>query len=119
MGARFVWSFLITSNPFTTMALLFAIGVVEMIIVTFWTQLVVETRVFMSGIVTLVNVLIWYYVLERIVSDISNVGLIIAYAVGCALGTMIATTLSLPRYRSVWEQWIKSRTHAMHAGSRV
>ena len=98
------------------MALLFGIGVIEMIIVTFWTQLVIETRVFMSGAVTLVNVLIWYYVLERIVSDISNVGLIIAYAVGCALGTMIATALSLPRYRSVWEQWIRPTQTPAHTG---
>jgi hypothetical protein len=77
------------------MALLFIIGVVEMVIVTFWTKLVAETRVLASGLITLVNIFIWYYVLETIVNDISNWRLIVLYALGCALGTMLAGALSL------------------------
>lgn len=70
---------------------LFFIGVLEMIIVTFWTKLVVETRVIASGVVTMINVLIWYYVLQAIVDDINNWKLVVLYAFGCAVGTVIST----------------------------
>ncbi|MFA6183940.1 MAG: DUF5698 domain-containing protein [Parcubacteria group bacterium] len=70
---------------------LFFVGVIEMIIVTLWTKLVVKTRVLASGMVTLVNILIWYYVLQRIVDDINNWKLVVLYAIGCATGTAIST----------------------------
>lgn len=72
--------------------MLFFIGVLEMIIISVWTKTVSETKVVVSGVVTLINVVIWYYVLQEIVNDISNWQLIALYAVGCAIGTM-ATTL--------------------------
>lgn len=87
-----------------TMITLFFVGLVDMIIVTVWTRVVVETRVLMSGVMTLLNVLIWYYVLEKIVSDISNIWLVVFYAVGCAIGTMIATAISTPTYLEQWEK---------------
>lgn len=62
-----------------------------MIIVTLWTKMVVETRVLASGMVTMVNILIWYYVLQRIVDDINNWQLVLLYAFGCAVGTVIST----------------------------
>ena len=70
---------------------LFFVGVIEMIIVTLWTKLVVKARVLASGLVTLVNIVIWYYVLQRIVDDINNWKLVMLYALGCALGTIIST----------------------------
>ncbi len=70
---------------------LFFVGVVEMIIVTLWTKMVVETRVVASGAVTMVNILIWYYVLQKIVDDIDNWQLVFLYAFGCAVGTVIST----------------------------
>ncbi len=70
---------------------LFFVGVLEMIIVTLWTKLVVETRVVASGVITMVNILIWYYVLQAIVDDISNWRLVLLYAFGCAVGTVIST----------------------------
>jgi len=70
---------------------LFFIGVLEMIIATLWTKMVVETRVLASGMVTMVNILIWYYVLQRIVDDINNWQLVLLYAFGCAVGTVIST----------------------------
>ena len=62
-----------------------------MIIVTLWTKLVVKTRIMASGAVTMINVLIWYYVLQSIVDDISNWKLVFLYAFGCAIGTVIST----------------------------
>lgn len=62
-----------------------------MIIVTFWTKLVVKTRIMASGAVTMINVLIWYYVLQSIVDDITNWKLVFLYAFGCAIGTVLST----------------------------
>jgi ABC-type iron transport system FetAB permease component len=70
---------------------LFFIGVLEMLIVTIWTKVVSETRVLASGIVTMVNVLIWYYVLQRILDDMGNWWLVLLYASGCSLGTILST----------------------------
>lgn len=70
---------------------LFLIGLVEMVIATVWTRVVSRGEMAASGIVTFVNILIWYYVLQQVVEDISNWRLIFLYAVGCALGTVIGT----------------------------
>jgi len=70
---------------------LFFIGIIEMLIVTVWTKCVTRTKVAASGIVTMVNVLIWYYVLQTIVDDIGNFSLVVLYALGCSLGTVIGT----------------------------
>ncbi len=61
-----------------------------MYLVTIWTKTVTKTMIVASGIFTMINVLVWYYVLQRIVNDINNFWLIAAYAVGCALGTIVA-----------------------------
>lgn len=73
------------------MIILFFVGVIEMIIVSCWTKMVTDSKVLLSGAVTIVNIFIWYYVIETVVTDISNMWLIVMYAVGCALGTMLAT----------------------------
>lgn len=73
--------------------ILFFVGIIEMLIVTAWTNAVTSTKVFASGAITIVNILIWYYVLETIVNDITNWQLIALYALGCAVGTMAATAL--------------------------
>lgn len=70
---------------------LFFIGVVEMLIVTAWTKAVTRTKIVASGIITMVNVLIWYYVLQTIVDNINNWSLALLYALGCALGTVVST----------------------------
>lgn len=69
---------------------LFFIGIIEMLIVTAWTKLVTRTKILASGGVTMVNVLIWYYVLQRIMDDISNWRLALLYAFGCSLGTVLS-----------------------------
>lgn len=70
--------------------LIFTLGVVEMFIIAYWTKTVVESRVYVSGVVTIVNVLIWYYVLQTFVDDINNWYLVLSYALGCAAGTMLS-----------------------------
>lgn len=76
------------------MLLLFVIGIIEMIIATVWTRVAVSSRVVASGLVTFINILLWYYVLTVIVEDISNTSLAITYAAGCAVGTMLVTSFS-------------------------
>lgn len=70
---------------------LFFVGVVELLIVTVWTKLVSKTQVLATGFVTIVNVMIWYYVLQAIVNDIANWKVALLYALGCSLGAMIGT----------------------------
>jgi len=70
---------------------LFFIGIVEMIIITFWTNAVTKTKVLASGGITVINIIIWYYVLQSIIENINNWQLVILYALGCAVGTMVST----------------------------
>jgi len=70
---------------------LFFIGVIEMLIVTTWTRAVTRTKIMASGTITLINIFIWYYVLQTILEDINNWNTIVLYAFGCALGTMLST----------------------------
>lgn len=62
-----------------------------MIIATAWTKAVSETKVIPSGIITVINIFIWYYILNTFVNDINNFSLIVLYVSGCAAGTMIMT----------------------------
>lgn len=70
--------------------MLFFIGLVEMVIATVWTRLVSRGQLFASSFVTFVNILIWYYVLRQIISDLGDWSIIVLYAAGCATGTMLA-----------------------------
>lgn len=73
------------------MLMLFIVGFIDMIIVTVWTETVTRARVLESGIITIINIFIWYYVLEKVVNDIGNFNLILVYALGCSIGTMLGT----------------------------
>jgi len=73
---------------------IFIIGVIEMFVIAYWTKTVVESRVYMSGIITIVNVLIWFYVLQTFVDNIDNWYLVMSYALGCAVGTMLSSFVS-------------------------
>jgi ABC-type iron transport system FetAB permease component len=72
---------------------LFFVGIVEMIIVTVWTKFVTDSKIIASGGVTMVNIVIWYYVLQRIIDDLGNWQIVLLYAFGCAIGTMLAGLL--------------------------
>ena len=65
-----------------------------MFIIAYWTKAVVDSKVLMSGIITIVNVLIWFYVLRTFVDDINNWYLVASYALGCATGTMLSSLVS-------------------------
>lgn len=69
----------------------FLIGLVEMIICTAWTKVVNKSQVWASGAITLIEIIVWYYIIEAIISDINNWSIILAYALGCVLGTMSST----------------------------
>jgi uncharacterized protein YebE (UPF0316 family) len=68
---------------------LFFVGILEMLIVTSWTKIVTKSQVILSGFITFVNVLVWYYVLQKITEDIRNITLVLLYAAGCAIGTIL------------------------------
>ena len=69
--------------------ILFFIGILEMLIVTTWTKVVTKSQVLASGIITWINILIWYYVLQSMVNDIGNWYVATLYATGCAVGTIV------------------------------
>ena len=71
--------------------MLFFVGILEMLIVATWTKLVSTNHILGSGVVTIFNILIWYYVLQTIVADIQNWQVVGLYAFGCALGTVMTT----------------------------
>ncbi len=78
-------------NTVMNYLILFIVGFIEMIIAAAWTKAVAETRVYVSGLVTVINIMIWYYVLSLIVDNINNWKIAVVYAIGCALGTMAGT----------------------------
>lgn len=73
------------------MWLLFFIGIVEMAIITAWTKAVSDDKVVLSGLITVINIVIWYYVLRVFVEDITNINLLVIYTIGCAIGTMVTS----------------------------
>lgn len=73
---------------------IFILGVIEMFVIAYWTKTVVESRIYVSGLITVVNVLIWFYVLRTFVDNIDNWYLVLSYALGCAAGTMLSSLVS-------------------------
>lgn len=71
--------------------MLFFVGILEMLVITVWTNLVTRTKVLASGVVTMINVLIWFFVIQTVVDNINNWGIAITYALGCAIGTAGST----------------------------
>lgn len=81
-----------------------------MLVIAGWTKSVVKEEVITSGVITFINILIWYYVLETVVNDINNLSLVLLYACGCAIGTMLAS--AAPTYLKDWKKnkiilWLK------------
>lgn len=70
---------------------IFFVGLAEMLIVTAWTKAVSNTKVWESGIISWINVIIWYYVLQAIINNVNNWSIAVVYAFGCAAGTMLTT----------------------------
>lgn len=75
---------------------LFLIGIVEMVVISLWTRFVSESKVVASGFISVPNIFIWYYVLQAVTTDITNIHLVTTYALGCAIGTMV--TVGFFRY---------------------
>ncbi len=68
--------------------ILFAIGALELVISTLWTKSVSDGKFLISGVITLVNVLIWCYVIQLFVQELNNMSLVASYAGGCAFGNV-------------------------------
>ena len=74
--------------------IIFTLGIVEMFVISYWTKAVVESRIFMSGIITVINIFIWFYILRTFVDNLDNLYLVLTYALGCAIGTMLSSLVS-------------------------
>ena len=62
-----------------------------MIIISSWTKIVSKSQVAASGLITFINVIIWFYVLQVVLEDLTNWRVMVYYALGCAIGTMLTT----------------------------
>jgi len=72
--------------------ILFFVGVVEMAIAASWTRSVTKATPVLNGLITYVNIFVWYYVIDQVVNHINGWQAIIPYAAGCALGSMAGTS---------------------------
>ncbi|MFH2063199.1 MAG: DUF5698 domain-containing protein [bacterium] len=70
---------------------LFFVGVIEMVIATYWTKSVARAKVVRTGAITMVNIFIWFYVIRIVVDNLDNWTAIIPYAAGCAIGSMLGS----------------------------
>lgn len=84
-----------------------------MFVIAYWTKVVVESRIYMSGIITVINILIWFYVLRTFVDNLDNWYLVMSYALGCAAGTMLSS------YVSNKEKVIKKRKAGIKIKNKV
>src|SRR3989344_351724 len=73
--------------------LIFLIGMAEMVLSTLWTKYVQEKSVVGSTAVTIIHVFVWYYVLRTVIDQIDNLSIVLFYALGCAIGNMLAIYL--------------------------
>jgi uncharacterized protein YebE (UPF0316 family) len=69
--------------------ILFLVGIVDMVVIALWTKAVTKANVPLTGLVTTLNVFIWYYVVSQVVEHIDDWATIVPYAAGCAIGSMI------------------------------
>jgi uncharacterized protein YebE (UPF0316 family) len=70
--------------------LIFLIGMAEMVLSTLWAKYVQDKSVVGSTAVTMIHVFVWYYVLRTFIDQIENIGIVVAYALGCGVGNMLA-----------------------------
>lgn len=64
--------------------ILFILGCIEYILAAAWTHYFVSRQVARTGIVTLVSVCLWGFVVSSL--GMGDTGLIVAHAIGCATG---------------------------------
>jgi uncharacterized protein YebE (UPF0316 family) len=77
---------------------LFLVGAIEMMVAAAWTQSVSKSKIVASGIVTAVNVLIWFFVLKTVMECIDSWVVVVSYTLGCSIGTMLMSSLKfLPK----------------------
>jgi len=85
------------------MLMLFIVGLLDMVMLTVWTETVTRAKILESGMVTIINIFIWYYVLQKVVNNIENFNLVLVYALGCSIGTMIGTY-----FISLKQKWVEA-----------
>ena len=69
--------------------LIFFIGMAEAVLSTLWAKSIQETRMYWSPVITMMNVLIWYYVLRTVLEQVNDVSVVLMYALGCGLGNFL------------------------------
>lgn len=73
--------------------LIFVIGMAEMVLSTLWARYVQDKSIAGSTSVTMIHVFVWYYVLRTFIDQIDNIMIVVAYALGCGVGNVIAIVI--------------------------
>jgi len=74
--------------------ILFFVGILEMMISSLWTRYVSNGRMWFAGLITFINIFIWFYVLKTVLEHLNDNRIVILYATGCAIGTVLGTRLA-------------------------
>lgn len=85
---------------------IFLIGILESFFYSFNTKTIQKNMQFLSFLVSVVSVFLWYYVIMIVVENINNFWLILAY--GCANGLGDIITIRFDRYIDRIEERILS-----------
>jgi len=98
---------------------LFFVGVIEMIISASWTKAVNKANIALTGAITSVNILIWYYVIRVVVADLENWYAIVPYTAGCALGSMLGAIDQRKLWTKVRQYLVLSRGRRQAPADRL
>lgn len=71
--------------------ILFLIGIVELYISATLTRSISLRKPLISGLITFINILLWYFVLRIMLDNFKNVGMVLVYAIGCSIGSILGT----------------------------
>jgi len=80
-------------------AILFFVGIVEMFVIAAWTKSVQGGKLMRGGVLSFINISIWYFVLRVVIEDIDRWQMFLVYAFGCSIGTMLNIYVSKRRQR--------------------
>jgi uncharacterized protein YebE (UPF0316 family) len=74
----------------------FVVGLLEMLFWSLQTKALIKDKLTNTFVFTFISVIIWYYVVENVASNISKWWLMLTYATGCSIGNI--ATIKLDSY---------------------
>lgn len=98
---------------------LFFVGIIEMVISAAWTKAVAKSNTAMTGVITTINIFIWFYVIQVVVDNLDNWSAIVPYAIGCAIGAMLGASGLQQKVVKAWKRQRRARSLASNRASAL